>query len=136
MATATAVGLIRWRVFFVCPVRWPDWVQEEAAFRPILFRFSSEYCFGNVASNACAKLAVSTRSPSDASNTGKVVARKSGSRAQATCTASNDTLAALMTWSVRRSQKMGVSSSSAYSSRKWRSDFCRVLSVVLPRTFC
>ena len=43
MVTATTVGLIRWRVFFARPARCPDWVHEEAAFRAIWFRFSSEY---------------------------------------------------------------------------------------------
>jgi hypothetical protein len=38
----------------------------EAAFRAILFRLSAEYWFGNVASNASARLGVSTRSCSEA----------------------------------------------------------------------
>ena len=35
--TATAVGLIRRRVFFARPARWPDWVHEEAACRAVWF---------------------------------------------------------------------------------------------------
>ena len=39
-------------------------------------------------------------------------------------------------WRLRRSPKIGMASSSACSSRKWRSDFCRVVSVALPRMLC
>src|SRR5437588_10303219 len=84
MATATAVGLIRLRILFVRPVRCPDCVQDAAVFRPILFWIISEYRWGNSASNACTRLSVSTRSPSDASMMAGVVARKTGSRDHAT----------------------------------------------------